>query len=137
MEKEGRIKYRTLSQFPFSMNTLVRRGDHVLILPTMILKRYMAMDFTLTEQCSFYAANEEFLSQMLAIIAQKDSPIIQSISDRIMGMTEAGLFLQWMRMDELNSTACYRAPSTIAVTTILSLDNVWGVFAIPPWWTSH
>ncbi|XP_071532996.1 LOW QUALITY PROTEIN: probable glutamate receptor [Panulirus ornatus] len=124
-EKIGRIVYRTQSQFPESINTLVRRGDHVLMEVEVAIKVLMARDFTHTELCSFYKSKGEFLPTIFSMIAQKDSPIIPAINKRITAMTEAGLFFYWMKVNERNSTICYQAPSKITVRTPLSLSNIW------------
>lgn len=51
LENVGRILYRKQPEFPEAINTLVRRGDHVLMEVDMALKVYMARDFTRTGTC--------------------------------------------------------------------------------------
>ncbi|XP_071545444.1 uncharacterized protein [Panulirus ornatus] len=125
LEKIGRLKYKKLSEFPESMNTLVRRGDHVLVETDAAIRIYMARDFTNTGLCSFYESDEEFLPQMLAFIGPKDSSIVPALSKRMMAMTEAGLYSHWLRTAVPNATTCYRTPNKIAIRTSLSLKNVW------------
>ncbi|KAG7162334.1 hypothetical protein Hamer_G007850 [Homarus americanus] len=45
-------------------------------------------------------------------------------------MTEAGLFVQWMKMDEPKSTICDHEPRKITVMTSLTLSNLWGMFVL-------
>nr|XP_053632775.1 glutamate receptor ionotropic, delta-2-like [Cherax quadricarinatus] len=130
LENKGRLIYRTQPQFAVSIDTLVRRGDHVLMEVDMSLKVYMAQDFTHTGQCSFYESREEFLPLMFAMIGQKDSPLVPVLSKRIIRVKEAGLFYQWMKEEEPNSTICSHSPSKITVKTSLSVNNLWGMFIV-------
>ncbi|XP_069941765.1 uncharacterized protein [Cherax quadricarinatus] len=124
-EKLGRIVWRTHSQFSEVIDTLVRRGDHVLMETDYGLKAYIAQDFTRTGRCSFYESRQEFLHVKFAMIGPKNSAILPALNNRITSMTEAGLFYQWLKGDEPNSTVCYRSSSKITVNAALSLTNVW------------
>ncbi|XP_042233414.1 probable glutamate receptor [Homarus americanus] len=130
LEKEDRILYKTLPQFGKAADTLVTRGDHVLMEVEMSLKAIMSQDFTRTGQCSFYRSKEEFLPLTLSMIGQKDSPLVPVLSKRIMSVREAGLFNHWMKEDEPNSSICFHAPSKITVRTSLTLNNLWGMFVV-------
>ncbi|XP_069957608.1 probable glutamate receptor [Cherax quadricarinatus] len=129
-EKVGRLIWRTHPQFPEAIDTLVRRGDHVLIDVDTAIRDHLAQDFTKTGQCFFYESREEFLKIMFAMIGPKDSPLVPALNKRIMSMTEAGLFFQWLKTEERNSTICYGAPNKITVNKTLSINNVWGMFVI-------
>ncbi|XP_069957605.1 probable glutamate receptor [Cherax quadricarinatus] len=129
-EKVGRLIWKAHPQFPEVIDTLVRRGDHVLIEVDTPIRDYLAQDFTKTGQCYFYESREEFLKIMFAMIGPKDSPLVPALNKRIMSMTEAGLFFQWLKIEEKNSTTCYRAPNKITVNMALSISNVWGMFVI-------
>nr|XP_053630360.1 glutamate receptor U1-like [Cherax quadricarinatus] len=129
-EKVGKLIWKTQPQFPEAIDTLVRRGDHVLMRSDSGHKTSIAQDFTKTGQCSFYESREEFMQIMLAMIGPKDSPIVPAINKRIMSMTEAGLFFQWLEEDRVNATACYHASSKITVNAALSISNIWGMFVI-------
>ncbi|XP_069940070.1 glutamate receptor U1-like isoform X2 [Cherax quadricarinatus] len=124
-EKVGRLVWRTHPQFAEAIDTLVRRGDHVLMEVDTAEKAYVAQDFTKTGECSFYQSREEFLQIMLAMIGPKNSPIVPALNKRIVSMTEAGLFFHWLKGDEPNTTTCYRTSSKITVNEALSLSNVW------------
>ncbi|XP_069168764.1 glutamate receptor-like [Procambarus clarkii] len=126
----GRLIYKTHAQVPASINTLVRHHRHVLIDAANALRSHISDEFTKKGECSFYSSDEEFLPLIFGMIGPKDSPLIPALNKRIIGMTEAGLFFQWMKSSEKNSTACSHAPTKITVKTPLSLTNVWGVFVI-------
>nr|XP_053636405.1 probable glutamate receptor [Cherax quadricarinatus] len=129
-EKIGRVIFRPHPQFPEVIDTLVRRGDHVLINDEYDIKSNIAQDFTKAGKCSFYESKEEFLQIRLAMISQKDSPLVPALNKRMTSMTEAGLFFQWLIADEPNSTVCDHVPTKITVNEALSLRNLWGMFVI-------
>ncbi|XP_069957606.1 glutamate receptor U1-like [Cherax quadricarinatus] len=129
-DKVGRLLLITRRHFSEAVDTLVRRGDHVLLVPHTGVKSYVAQDFTKTGICSFYGSREEFLKIMFAMIGPKNSPIIPAVNKRIFSMTEAGLFIQWLKIEEPNSTVCYHSPSKIAVNSPLSFTNTWGMYVI-------
>ncbi|XP_071548112.1 probable glutamate receptor [Panulirus ornatus] len=130
LEKEARMIFRKQSEFPDAMDTLVKQGDHVLIVVTIDLKMYMSRHFTQTGECYFYGSKEEFLPLIGSMITPKDSPLLPALNERIMNVMEAGLFYYWMRRDEPNSTICYNSPTKIAVETPLALSNIWGMFVV-------
>ncbi|XP_071524468.1 probable glutamate receptor [Panulirus ornatus] len=129
-ETAGRVKYRRLAEYPKSVDTLVRRGDHVLIEAEAVLTMMTAQDFSQKGRCDFYTSRDGILSWLITVIAQKDSPLGPALSERIMRVTEAGLFEQWLREFIPNSTSCLQPPTKILVKTSLSVSNIWGMFAV-------
>nr|XP_053636406.1 uncharacterized protein LOC128691600 [Cherax quadricarinatus] len=129
-EKIGRLIYLPLTHFPEAIDTLVRRGDHVIIVDHSDVIPALAQDFTQTGKCSFYESKSEFLQTILSMISQKDSPLVPAINKRMTSMTEAGLFFQWLIADEPNSTVCNHVPTKIIVNEALSLSSLWGMFVI-------
>ncbi|XP_069190901.1 probable glutamate receptor [Procambarus clarkii] len=129
-EKAGRLIWRTQEQFAGDINTLVRRGDHVLIEVENGLKTFIAQDFSRTAKCSFYSSREGFMPLIFGMICPKDSPIVPAINKRIISMAEAGLFFQWLKSSAANFTVCSHAPSKFTVNTVLTMSNVWGIFII-------
>ncbi|XP_069190854.1 probable glutamate receptor [Procambarus clarkii] len=129
-QKDGRLVWRPQQEFPEALNTLVRRGDHVLLDAGNSLISYFAQDFTKTGKCSFYSSREGFLPLILGMISSKDNPIIPALNNRITIATEAGLFFKWLMDSEPNSTICLNVPTSITVKAPLSLSNVWGIFVI-------
>nr|XP_053636398.1 glutamate receptor ionotropic, delta-2-like [Cherax quadricarinatus] len=129
-EKIGRLIYVPTSEFQEIIDTLVRRGDHVFINVHSGLKSSIAQDFTKTGKCSFYESKEEFLMAIYVMIGQKNSPLLPFINKRIMSMTEAGLFFQWLIAEEPNSTVCDHVSNKITVNEALSLSNLWGMLVI-------
>nr|XP_045600070.1 probable glutamate receptor [Procambarus clarkii] len=130
LKEKGRLIYKPRPKFTEIIDTLVRRGDHILMDIDFSLKIYMSEDFTESGQCSFYKSKEEFMPLMFALVSEKGSPLVSPLNDRILGMTEAGLFKYWMRAAQPNSTVCSQAPTTITVQESLSLNNVMGMFVL-------
>ncbi|XP_069168866.1 probable glutamate receptor [Procambarus clarkii] len=129
-ETKSRVKYKLLSEFPQAINTLVRRGDHVLIDLEIVITMIIGQYFTHTGRCDFYSSRERFLPMVLSMIGQRDSPLVPALSKRIMSFSEAGLYEQWFKDTVPNATSCVHPPSKIAVSTSLSLANLWGMFVV-------
>nr|XP_053636402.1 probable glutamate receptor [Cherax quadricarinatus] len=129
-EKTGRLIFIPHPQFPEAIDTLVRRGDHVIIDIRGDVRSTIAQDFTKTGKCSFYQSREEFLLVMLAMISQKDSPLVPVLNKRMTSMTEAGLFFQWLIAEEPNATVCDHVPTKITVNEALTFSNLSGMFVI-------
>nr|XP_053636400.1 glutamate receptor-like [Cherax quadricarinatus] len=129
-EKIGRLIYLPHRQYPETIDTLVRRGDHVITGDHNGFKSTIAQDFTKTGKCSFYESKEEFMQVILSMVSQQDSPLVPALNKRMMSMTEAGLFFQWLIAEEPNSTVCDHVPTKITVNEALSLSNLWGMFVI-------
>ncbi|XP_069945065.1 glutamate receptor ionotropic, delta-1-like [Cherax quadricarinatus] len=129
-EKTGRLIFIPHAKFQEVTDTLVRRGDHVLANVHTGFKSTIAQDFSKIGKCSFYESREEFLMSIYVMISQKDSPLVPALNKRIMSMTEAGLFFQWLIAEEPNSTVCDHVPTKITVNEALSLSNLWGMFVI-------
>ncbi|XP_071545434.1 probable glutamate receptor [Panulirus ornatus] len=81
-EKEGRIKFVKTFEFYSSLDTLVRQGDHTLMLETLYGRVLRGQDFSRTGRCDFYAAREVFLPFMIAMAGPKGSPLVPSMSKR-------------------------------------------------------
>nr|XP_053636394.1 glutamate receptor-like [Cherax quadricarinatus] len=130
IEKSGRLIFKRRPEFLDLIDTLVRRGDHVIASSHSSFRTPIGHDFTKSGKCSFYESEEEFLQLMFAIICQKDSPLVPALNKRMTSMTEAGLFFQWLVAEEPNSTVCDHVPTKITVNEALSLSNLWGMFVI-------
>lgn len=81
-EKKGRIFYERVVDHARSLDTLVRKGDHVLIEEEMMLTILTSQHFSRTGRCDFYTSREGFLTWMITLIVQKDSPLVSTLSDR-------------------------------------------------------
>ncbi|XP_071535585.1 probable glutamate receptor [Panulirus ornatus] len=130
LEKEGRLIYRTVSQYPQTIDTLVKRGDHVLLLAGMGIKRQMARDLQQSGYCSLYGSREELLSRRFAMIGPMDSPLIPAMNKRILRVAEAGLFDQWRKIEEPYGDVCLFFHAKMTRKASLSLNNVWGMFVV-------
>ncbi|XP_050714154.1 probable glutamate receptor [Eriocheir sinensis] len=129
-ERSGRTKFEPLINIYQSMDTLVRRRDHVLIDMELLIMVMVGLDFTFHGRCDFYKSRERFLPVMLSMIGQKNSPLVPALSRRIMSMTEAGLYTHFTSAVIGNSTACASSPTKITVSTTLSVINLWGMFVV-------
>ncbi|XP_069941763.1 ionotropic receptor 93a-like [Cherax quadricarinatus] len=130
MEEVGRLIFMAHREFEEAINTLVRRGDHVLVLVDVGLKVFLADGLTKTGKCTLYESREKFLQIMLSMMGPKGSPIVPAFDKRITSMREAGLFSQWIKEDEPNSTVCNKSGNKITVNEPLAFKNVWGMFVI-------
>ncbi|XP_069941776.1 glutamate receptor-like [Cherax quadricarinatus] len=124
------IMYRTLFQFFNSADTLVRHGRYVIIQIEILISMFVSNDFSHTGRCDFYKSRERLMPAILASIAQKGSPLIPAFNKRILALTEAGLYYQWLKASLPNSTSCAHPPTKITVSSSLSLNNIWGMFVI-------
>ncbi|KAG7159838.1 putative Glutamate receptor 2-like 18 [Homarus americanus] len=65
-ESRGGIRYQTLFEVFHSADTLVRRGDHVLINNEIIISMIVSRDVLKTGRCDFYLSRERLLPSALA-----------------------------------------------------------------------
>ncbi|XP_063873384.1 glutamate receptor ionotropic, delta-2-like [Scylla paramamosain] len=129
-EKAGGIKLQLLHEFWRSMDTLLQRGDHVLVAVEIISRLLISHDFTKRGQCDFYTAKERILPVFLSVVGQKGSPIVPQLNRRIMAIQEAWLYDLWVENNINNSTACAQTPSRITNSSSLSLQHLWGMMAV-------
>ncbi|XP_071526982.1 glutamate receptor-like [Panulirus ornatus] len=129
-EKEGRIRFARGYEYYWSMDTLVRQGDHVIMAETLYGIVLQGQDFSNTGKCDFYMSGDVFLPFMMTMVGPKGSPLVPPMNWRIKWVTQTGLYYQWMEAVMPNVSYCKTAPSKIAVSTSLALSNVWGMFAV-------
>nr|XP_053632778.1 glutamate receptor ionotropic, delta-2-like [Cherax quadricarinatus] len=125
-----RIMYQTLFQFFNITKTLVRQGRYAIVQIEILINMVISDDFSHTGRCDFYTSRERLLPTIMASIAQKGSPLIPAFNKRILALTEAGLYYQWLKASLPNSTSCAHPPTKITVSSSLSLNNIWGMFVI-------
>ncbi|XP_071523914.1 LOW QUALITY PROTEIN: glutamate receptor ionotropic, delta-2-like [Panulirus ornatus] len=130
LEAEGRVKFQPQSQFRESVNTLLRRGDHVLAEPAATVRNLVIQDFSRTGRCDFYVSKEGFLPYSSSLISQKNSPLLHGLSKRVRSVTESGIYPYWVIGMLPNVTHCSRLPKKITVSTSLSAGNLWGMFVV-------
>ncbi|XP_047482455.1 probable glutamate receptor [Penaeus chinensis] len=128
--RNGRIIYKRSTDFMEAVETLVRRGDHVLMVEDLTARVFLGQDVSSTGRCDFYLSREVFLPFIFAMTGQKNSPLVPALNRRIRAVTESGLYDHWMQGAIPNSTTCANAPSKITVNTTLGLSNLWLMFAI-------
>ncbi|XP_042233425.1 probable glutamate receptor [Homarus americanus] len=127
---DGRVMYTTHEKYKSVVDTLVRRGTHVLVDIHINIRNLMAQDFSQSGRCDFYTSREGYLPFPAGIISQKDNPIVPAMHKRVLALTESGIFMRWFWMSFPNSTKCLNPPKRITVRTSLSLSNLWGMFVV-------
>ncbi|XP_069982155.1 probable glutamate receptor [Penaeus vannamei] len=128
--RNGRIIYRRSTDFMEAVDTLVRKGDHVLMVEDLTARVFLGKDVSSSGRCDFYLSRDVFLPFIFAMTGQKNSPFVPALNRRIRAVTESGLYNHWMQGAIPNSTTCANAPSKITVHTTLGLSNLWLMFAI-------
>ncbi|XP_042242543.1 uncharacterized protein LOC121879816 [Homarus americanus] len=129
-EREGRVIFNRLAEYPGSIDKLVREGSHVILETESFLLTLMAQDFSQKGQCDFYYSRDGFLSRIYGVTGQKNNPLVPSMSKRILAMSEFGLYDHWRKEVVPNSTSCLSLPTKITVSTSLSVTHLWGLFTI-------
>ncbi|XP_069190914.1 ionotropic receptor 93a-like [Procambarus clarkii] len=124
-EREGRVIFNLLAQYPESIDRLVRPGTHVIFETESNLKIFMADDFSRTGRCDFYYSREGFLSTIYGLIGRKGNPLVPAMSKRLMVMSEFGLYDHWQKEVVPNSTTCLNLPTRVTVSTSLSITHLW------------
>ncbi|MPC29058.1 Glutamate receptor 2 [Portunus trituberculatus] len=79
LEKEGRMVFHKQPQFPWSLDTFVRRGRHVLADADITITNLIARDYSATGRCDFYLSRDGFFPYSSSLISHKTDPLIQSI----------------------------------------------------------
>ncbi|XP_069957609.1 probable glutamate receptor [Cherax quadricarinatus] len=130
LEATGRVIYMAPQEYKTAINTLVRRGTHVLVDVDISLRYLTAQDFTETGRCDFYSSREGYLPFSSGAISQKDNPIVTSLNHRVMALVESGIFVKWFIANIPNSTKCLNPPTKFTVRSSLSLANLWGMFVV-------
>ncbi|XP_063884877.1 probable glutamate receptor isoform X1 [Scylla paramamosain] len=129
LEKEGRLLFHGQAQFPWSLDTFVRRGRHVLADADITITSLLARDYSTTGRCDFYLSRDGFLPFSSSLISHKTDPLIQSIDRWVLPLTEAGLIRYWMESVP-NYTIC-DSPSKIKVhNEPFSSSHIWIVYVL-------
>ncbi|XP_068231750.1 glutamate receptor ionotropic, kainate glr-3-like [Palaemon carinicauda] len=126
----GLYKYSSALEFPKKLDTLVRRGDHVLLITSLESSLLMAKDFAKTGRCDFYKSKQKFLGTVHTMIGQKGSPLVPLINQKISQVVESGLYVYWLKNTIPFADACKTFPSKITIKEPLALSNLWGLFAL-------
>ncbi|KAG7162323.1 putative olfactory ionotropic receptor IR7-like 1 [Homarus americanus] len=82
LEQKGRVIHRVAADIRDAFDTLVRRGDHVLLDVENSIFNRMTQDFSQTGRCDFYKTKAKYFRFMYAMVGQKDSLLIPAVSQR-------------------------------------------------------
>ncbi|XP_045124130.1 probable glutamate receptor [Portunus trituberculatus] len=129
LQQEGRLEFHTLKQLPRSIDTLVRGGTHVHVGLDINLRSQIALDFSKNGRCGFYISRDGMLPLSASMMIQKTSPLVHGFDQRLLLLVAHGLRLNWIEHFP-NSTECNNVPKRIAVSTHISISNIWGLFAV-------
>ncbi|XP_042237313.1 glutamate receptor ionotropic, kainate 5-like isoform X2 [Homarus americanus] len=125
----GRVKYQSRT-FERTMDTLVRRGDHVIISTRLTLDSFINTLHKKNGRCDFYKVGEALFSLTHCMIGQKGSPLIPVISSKLRGLVESGLYEHWVLRGMPFLSYCHLTPSKITVRKPLALSNIWGMLVV-------
>ncbi|XP_045123917.1 uncharacterized protein LOC123511907 isoform X2 [Portunus trituberculatus] len=129
LEKEGRMVFHKQPQFPWSLDTFVRRGRHVLADADITITNLIARDYSATGRCDFYLSRDGFFPYSSSLISHKTDPLIQSIDKWVLPLIETGLVRYWMESVP-NYTIC-DSPSKIKVhNEPFSSSHIWIVYVL-------
>ncbi|XP_069169913.1 probable glutamate receptor [Procambarus clarkii] len=128
LETRARVVRRPHSQILAALDTLVRRGDHVLLDNDASLINLMVDDFLRTGRCDFYKSREGYFAFPYSLVLQKDSPLLPSVNERVLDLMEAGFYLYWTGESGTSASPCAYPPSRVTVNTALAVSDLWGMF---------
>ncbi|XP_045124013.1 LOW QUALITY PROTEIN: glutamate receptor ionotropic, kainate 5-like [Portunus trituberculatus] len=120
LEDKGRLLFHTQQEMREGLDTLVRRGRHVLIDVDINLK---------SRQCDFYISRDGFLPLSSAMMTQKTNPLVHGFNKRFHTAKDQGLITYWME-NVPNFTQCENIPKKMVVNSNIFLHNIWGMFAV-------
>ncbi|XP_045101286.1 glutamate receptor ionotropic, delta-1-like [Portunus trituberculatus] len=128
-EKKGRLIFLSSAEYDNILNDLIEQKKVIVdfdTITTVLRNRY----FSRTGRCDFYTGSETIMANPLALISQKDSPLIPPINTRLMHTVEAGLYKYWRVDANPNSSSCERVPTKITVSSSFSLRQCWAMVVV-------
>ncbi|XP_071531480.1 uncharacterized protein [Panulirus ornatus] len=128
--EKKRNKYVKSFELYSMLDSLVRRGEHVIVTGDQYGTTLISRDFSRKGRCDFYLSREGYMPAMSCMIGQKDSPLVPIMTKRIALINQAGLYEHWIKAYMPNSTSCTHPPTRIAVNTSFSVHNVWGMYVV-------
>ncbi|XP_042233802.1 uncharacterized protein LOC121873988 [Homarus americanus] len=130
LEMSGRVKRKGFGEVYRNTDTLVRRGGHVILMYDTIMHMTLDKLFSETGRCDFYKLRGHLMPKLNGMIVPKDSPLLYPLNDKVLAMTEAGLYNYWIKSALPNYTYCLNPPSKISISSSLYLSNLWGIFVV-------
>ncbi|XP_063871700.1 ionotropic receptor 93a-like [Scylla paramamosain] len=128
-EEQGRLLVLPLIEYPTILDKVVNQRIAIIDY-VRITRATRSRHFSLTGRCDFYIGQENIMAHPVAMISQKDSPLIPSLNARITSMTEAGLYDYWNNEGIANYSACERVPTKITISSSLSLRQCWAMLVV-------
>ncbi|KAK3892895.1 hypothetical protein Pcinc_003261 [Petrolisthes cinctipes] len=130
LQETGRVKFMPPSFLPKALQTLVVRGDHVIISTTLRMANLISQTFSETGECDFYISRQTFISNTHSIITQKSSPLTPAISNWVTRVLEAGIFNHWTASSLRNYTNCRQSSSKITILSAISMKSILGIIGM-------
>ncbi|XP_042208354.1 uncharacterized protein LOC121856734 [Homarus americanus] len=122
---QGRVKRRNFPEFYSNTDTLVRRGDHVIMVYEIIMYILLGKQLSNTGRCDFYKLRDNMMPRMNSMIVPKDSPLLYALSKRVMALTESGLYNFWLKSSIPNYSFCLNPPAKISISSSIAISNIW------------
>nr|XP_045624231.1 glutamate receptor 3-like [Procambarus clarkii] len=131
LEEKGRVMRVSVNQFSSKNEaTLVRRAGRVILFFEIILYTLLGQEFSKSGRCEFYILKERFNPSMGGMMVPKDSPLLSAFNDKVLKLTESGVY-DYLEYSVIpNFTACLSPPTKITISTSLSITNLWGIFVV-------
>ncbi|XP_063871752.1 ionotropic receptor 93a-like [Scylla paramamosain] len=123
-EEQGRLMALPVIKYRSILDEVIRQKI-VIIDYERITRAARGEHFSRTGLCDFYTGEENIQAHSVAMISQKDSPLIPPLNTRIISMIEAGLYNYWNNEGIPNYSACERVPTKITISSSLSLRQCW------------
>ncbi|XP_063871822.1 ionotropic receptor 93a-like [Scylla paramamosain] len=128
-EEQGRLNLQPVYTYSSILDDIIYQRK-VIIDYEVVLTVTRSNYFSRTGRCDLYLGQERILAHPLALIGQKDSPLVLALSARIISMTEAGLYVHWNSATIPNSSACAQVPTKITISSSLSLRQCWAMLVL-------
>ncbi|XP_063872532.1 probable glutamate receptor [Scylla paramamosain] len=119
-EEQGRLRVLQRIDYDSILDEVIRQHK-VIIDYDLVTTGTISKHFSRTGRCDLYVGHGNILAQPIALMSQKDSPLIPALNERITSMSEAGLYYNWAKVANSNSTSCERVPIKITISSTLSI----------------
>ncbi|XP_076038813.1 glutamate receptor ionotropic, delta-1-like [Oratosquilla oratoria] len=116
----------------YSFRLDIKEGTYAAVCDKMTMKKVMSEDFSVTGDCNFYMAREDFKAMPMSLGFQKGHPLFERANKWILRFVERGMVANWIAQEIPNSTSCQGLPgsSLVGVRRPLSLQDYYGVLSI-------
>nr|XP_053652046.1 uncharacterized protein LOC128702062 [Cherax quadricarinatus] len=114
LESKSRLLYVSQGEYNTLLDSVVRRGHHVLFDVGVTLRNLMAQHYSRTGKCDFYTSRETYLAFSASVISQKDNPILPALKYSYVSM---GV------QDTISEYATYVTPISEYATHVIPISE--------------